>query len=69
MTLEQLEVYEACMNDFENMLNRSMKQNHGCVTAMDSWHVLNDVIHFTHTQKLRIQECKSQPQLVAMGGM
>jgi hypothetical protein len=71
MTNEQLEGYKLCMTDLNDMLNRSIRVNHGMVTAMQAWNVVNDVIHFTHTQDLRIKSEQKNPTQILMliGGM
>ena len=47
------------MNEYqkqiETALDNSIRRNNGATTFFDCYNVLNDLIHFIQSQKLRIQ--------------
>lgn len=48
------EGYEQCMRDLEQMLDASIRRHNGAKTTLDCFNVMNDVIHWTHSQGVRI---------------
>lgn len=69
-----IEGYKACLADMEVMLNASIRRNDGARTFKDCYHVMNDVIVFSHTQEMRLDADVEQineavRKVFVLGGM
>lgn len=53
--------YEQCLDNFEERINYSISTNNGARTPQDVLQVLNDIIEYTHTQRLDMKRV-NQPE-------
>jgi hypothetical protein len=51
---EYLEGFHDCQNEYERVLDASIRKHRGATTLLDCFNVLNDIIYFVQSQKLLI---------------